>query len=180
MLTRKAVCIRRVIQSVENRVFFMVLAGLALSTLWTGLMADDYYLAIRVLAPSLLPDIHDASLFGMFSVSDGQADTNRYLVEQGLMPWWTSSQFHFQMWRPLAELSHWLDFSLWPQQPLLMHLHQLIWVLLFFWAAYRFLVSLSGDTRVGMLAFVLFAVSANHGQTIAWLASRNTLSLIHI
>ncbi len=175
MLTRKAVCIRRVIQSVENRVFFMVLAGLVLSTLWTGLMADDYYLAIRVLAPSLLPDIHDASLFGMFSVSDGQADTNRYLVEQGLMPWWTSSQFHFQMWRPLAELSHWLDFSLWPQQPLLMHLHQLIWVLLFFWAAYRFLVSLSGDTRVGMLAFVLFAVSANHGQTIAWLASRNTL-----
>lgn len=174
-MTRKAAAVRWVIQSVENRVLFIVLAGLLIPTLWVGMMADDYYLAIRVLEPTLLPPINDASLFNMFSVSDGQSATNHYLVQQGLMPWWTSTEFHFQMWRPLAELSHWLDYSLWPHTPMLMHLHQLIWVLLFFTLAYRFLLRFSDERAVGLLAFAVFAISANHGQTIAWLASRNTL-----
>jgi len=174
-LTRKATLVRWVIQSVESRVFFVVLAGLLIPTLWVGMMADDYYLAIRVLEPSLLPAINDASLFNMFSVSDGQPATNRYLVQQGVMPWWTSTEFRFQMWRPLAELSHGLDYSLWPNTPWLMHLHQLIWALLFFTLAYRFLLRFCDERAVALLAFVLFAISANHGQTIAWLASRNTL-----
>src|SRR3990167_3637869 len=148
---------------------------LALPSLWSGLVADDYYHAARFLAPGMLPDFGNFSLFDLFAVSDGNNATNTRLVEQGLLPWWTDSQFRFQLWRPLAEASHWLDYRLWPSSPWLMHLHQLAW-----FAALQLVVlllyrRLFPAQALGILAFALFVLSANFSQTVTWLAARNTL-----
>ena len=35
------------------------------------------------------------------------------LMDLGVIPWWTYEGFRYQFWRPLAELSHWLDHALW-------------------------------------------------------------------
>lgn len=161
--------------SVESKAFFLFMSLLLVPTLWTGLMADDYYLAARALKLNILPSANGASLWNMFTVSDAEQATLQHLIQNGLMPWWTSPDFRFQMWRPLAEFSHWLDFRFWPNVPLLMHAHQLVWVFSFLALSYRFLIRFSNTPNIGMIAFIFFALSANHGQTFAWLASRNTL-----
>ena len=163
------------VQSVSNKRYFILLAALVGCTLFANIMADDYYLASRLQANSILPEIDDASIWNTFSVSDGKIETNQYLVQRGLMTWWTSPEFRFQMLRPLAEISHWIDFKLWPHSFELMHIHHLLWVALFFFVAYKFLTKFTDRPELGKLAFVIFSLSANHSQTIAWLASRNTL-----
>lgn len=162
-------------KSVSTKHYFFLLAALIATTIFADMMADDYYIASRLQADSILPTINDASLFNAFTVSDGQADTNNYLVQHGLMPWWTSPEFRFQMLRPLAEISHWIDFRLWPRSIEAMHLHHILWVFLFLFVAYKFLLRFSDKPEIGMLAFVFYSISANHSQTFAWLASRNTL-----
>lgn len=148
---------------------------LALPSLWSGLVADDYYHAARFLAPGLLPDFGSYTLFDLFAVSDGTSATNTRLVEQGLLPWWTDSQFRFQLWRPLAEASHWLDYRLWPSSPWLMHLHQLAWFAALQLVVLLFYRRLFPAQALGVLAFALFVLSANFSQTVTWLAARNTL-----
>jgi hypothetical protein len=163
------------LKSVENKTFFLLLTLLALTSTYATIMADDYYLATRFLDPGLLPKINDASIWNLFSVSDGHFETNQYLVQNGLMTWWTSPDFRFEMWRPLAEISHWIDFTLWPKQTLLMHLHQLFWVFLFYYFSFGFFTKFCEAREIAIIAFILFALSANHAQTIAWIAGRNTL-----
>lgn len=149
---------------------------LALPSLQSGLIADDYYHAARFLAPELLPDSGSLSPFNLFAVSDGAAATHARLVEQGLLPWWTDSQFRFQLWRPLAELSHWIDYRWWPASPWLMHAHHLLWFAALQWLVLQFYRRLfPAPMALGMLAFALFVLSANVSQTVTWLAARNTL-----
>lgn len=164
-----------VVRSVDNKRYFILLAMLVGCTLFANMMADDYYLASRLQPDSILPNISDASIWNTFSVSDGKPETNQYLVQHGLMTWWTSPEFRFQMLRPISEISHWVDFKLWPKSLEIMHLHQMLWVVLFFFVSYKFLMKFSTRPEIGGLAFVIFSLSANHSQTIAWLASRNTL-----
>lgn len=171
----KAQALAWVVRSVQSKAFFVLLGCLFLPTLWVGIMADDYYFAARILAPELLPQIQDASLWNLFSLSDGSSQTNRYLVEKGLLPWWTSPDFRFQMLRPLAEVSHWIDFTLWPKSPVMMHVHQGLWVAVFVGVSFLFFRTFGYSHNQAVLAFVIFSISANHGQTFAWLASRNTL-----
>ena len=165
----------RLSQPVAIRHIWALALLLALPTLWAGLIADDHYQAARFKAPGFLPDAGHFSPFDLFSVSDGTDATNVSLMSQGAMPWWTDTNFRFQMWRPLTELSHWIDYRLWPNSPWLMHLHQLVWFALLLWAVLRFFQRFASSSAVIPLSFALYALSANLSQTVTWLASRNTL-----
>ncbi len=60
----------------------------------------------------------------------------RLRIEQdlGFAPWWASDQIKTNFFRPLSSLTLALDFSLWPDTPLLMHLQSLLWFcVLSFW-----------------------------------------------
>lgn len=162
----------------QNRRLFTLIGILLLPTLFAGLMADDHYHATRLLFPGFMPSTHDASIWQLFTVSDGKASTNLSLIQKGLMPWWTDLGFRFQMWRPLAELSHWLDYRLWPNSPFMMHLHHLAWVATMLTMVLLFYRKFTRHLGLLALAFSLFALSANQSQTLVWLASRNTLMAI--
>ncbi len=164
-----------VTDSVSNKRFYWLLALLMLPSFWAGFIADDHIHATRFVAEDVIPPTQDASLFGVFSVSDGREQTTLALMDKGLMPWWTHPNFRFQMWRPLSELSHWIDYQLWPQVPFVMHVHHLLWVLLMLWVVMKFWRKFVGESRLVALSFVLFAISANLSQDVVWLASRNTV-----
>ena len=167
--------VHAIINSVASKRFYWVLALLILPSLWAGFIADDHFHATRFLAPHFMPLTRDASPFDMFSVSDGRQQTTLALMNDGLLPWWTHPHFRFQLWRPLAELSQWIDYKLWPQTPFLMHVHHLLWFALMLWMVSKFWRRFIDDTRIYSLTLVLFAVSANLSQVIVWLASRNTI-----
>src|SRR5687767_4342080 len=38
-------------------------------------------------------------------------------------PWWASPDLKLSLFRPVSGFTHYLDYQLWPDSPLLMHLH---------------------------------------------------------
>ncbi|HAG97136.1 MAG TPA: hypothetical protein DCL78_23610, partial [Gammaproteobacteria bacterium] len=111
----------------RRNLIFLATFLLCIPALFTGFMGDDYlhYALLNADLPIAKPD--DLSLFGLFSFINGDPERNRLLMDYSLIPWWTYSELKYAFWRPLSELSHWLDYQLWPNQPWLMHLHNIVW-----------------------------------------------------
>ena len=47
-------------------------------------------------------------------------------MDAGFPPWWTSADSRVAFFRPLAGLTHWIDFRPWPDRVEVMHIHSLI------------------------------------------------------
>jgi hypothetical protein len=152
--------------------------GLALlltsTALGVGLQLDDFVLkALLVGDPEVRVAPWDA--FAFFPEGSPRLRVQR---ELGELPWWTAPDLRLAFFRPLSSLSHWLDFRLWPDSPVLMHLHNLAWFgLLVFLAGwiYRGVLAEGAGPWVAGLAMLLFAVDDVHGQAAGWISSRNTL-----
>ncbi|HET8706669.1 MAG TPA: hypothetical protein VFM46_10240, partial [Pseudomonadales bacterium] len=147
-----------------------------LPSLWAGFMSDDHYIRARFLAPGIMPLFNDFSFFGLFSIAEGTQRNLDQLVQHGLLPWFTEPDFHFKLSRPLAELSHAFDFLLWPNTPLLMHIHHLLWLCAFYFSALLLYRKLFSENRLLFsIALAWVVLDSNMSQTIIWLAARNTL-----
>ena len=48
-------------------------------------------------------------------------------METGAAPWWTLPTLRIAFFRPLAVLTHWADYRLWPDSGVLMHVHSIAW-----------------------------------------------------
>jgi hypothetical protein len=158
----------------------IILAGvgilLTLPALGMGLMFDDHFHRARLLEQWPWP-AEDASLFGLFSFLDGTPEEIRALKEAGFAPWWMLEEFHMRVafWRPLTELTHWLDYQLWAETPWLMHAHSLLWFGATIWVITHLYRRIIGDVWVAGLAGLLFAVNGFHGGVAELLCHRNTL-----
>lgn len=112
------------------------------------------------------------ALFELFAFADGGPRVQHW-IERGLMPWWTHPELRIRFFRPLTGLTHWLDYQLWPQSPLFMHLQNALWLLLLIAAAvavFRMLL----PPKVALLAAALFALNECLAGA-AWIAGRNAL-----
>ena len=149
--------------------------GLTLPALATGFQFDDFLLRADMRGPSSPAPLRMA-LSQAFVFMDGQAAHGLAQMASGAFPWWALPEGQVAFWRPVAALTHWIDFALWPNAPALMHLHSLLWLGLLAAAAaalYRRI-----DEGAGMaagLAGVLYAVDHTHGFAAAWLSNRNIL-----
>ena len=105
--------------------------------------------------------------------------TDLYSIEQrrhsGQIPWWTAEQLELNFWRPLAAISHWLDYQLWPDNWMLMHLHSLLWFALVCGLLGYLLTQLGCHGPLLWLVMTLFALDANHYVAVSWLANRNVM-----
>jgi len=110
----------------------------------------------------------------LFVFLTGQAAAaNVQILAYGL-PWWTDTDVKIAFFRPLAAATHWLDYRLWPESIVLIHLHSVLWygvLCALAFALYRRLL----PTGVALLAGLLFVVDIQHMATISWIASRNGL-----
>lgn len=149
---------------------------LSLSALDTGLVADDYFQRGRLLGQWLSPEV-DASLWGLFSFLEGTPEQVQVFKEAGFGPWWMFEDFPARVvfWRPLTEITHWIDYQLWPETPWLMHLHSLLWFGAAVWVIARLYQKIIGPVWVAGLAAILFVISSNHAVAAGWLSQRNTL-----
>jgi len=155
---------------------FLIGAGLLLTlpSLFGGLRMDDYlhrYMLIRQFSGAA----DDASLFGLFSFFDGNPEQMAEMQEGGLVQWWAYRGARASLWRPLTEVTHWLDYRLWPHSPLMMHAQNLCWFGLVIWLVTRLYRRIIGAGRVAGLAALLFAIDNAHGVTVGWIANRNAL-----
>ena len=147
---------------------------LALPSLWVGWQIDDFFhRAMLVGMPEIgLPQKPANELFAFV---DGNPEHIHAAMDSGVLPWWTYEKLHLEFWRPLSSLTHWLDYRLWPESPLLMHVHNLVWFAALVFLAATLYRRLIGPIWVAGLAALLFAVEDNHSLPAAWIANRNAL-----
>lgn len=91
------------------------------------------------------------------------------------LPWWTDPRLELELLRPVAALTHWLDYTLWPGSPWLMHLHSLLWYGLLVWLLQRAYRAFDLDPSRAALAALVFGLSQAHAMNVGWLAARNSV-----
>jgi hypothetical protein len=137
---------------------------LCLPSLRHGLQADDSMFPAKLEA--------GAPAWSLFELDPADLPVAR---ERGDVAWWSSPQLAARFFRPLASLSHALDFSLWPEAPWLMRLFNLL--------LYGGLVALAAllyrrlapSIVIAALAGLLFAIDEGHAFSVGWISGRNTL-----
>jgi len=146
---------------------------LALPSVGTGFFGDDYLHRNLLLGHRSQP--HPGSFFGLFTFVDGQSAHVQALKQSGQMAWWTADTLRLSFWRPVAELTHWLDYALWPESPALMHLHSVLWYGLLIWLVGRLYLLLDANPTRAALGTLIFALSMPHMLIVFWIAARNQL-----
>ena len=138
-----------------------------------GLMGDDYLHRSLLIGQSV--NHQPGSFFGLFTFADGNLIANQSLIDSGRLVWWASDHLRIAFWRPLAELSQWLDYQLWPDSPVWMHVHNLLLYGLMILLLGRLFSELDTDKQQSGMATMLFAGNMLHVFAVAWLASRNQM-----
>jgi len=111
----------------------------------------------------------------MFNFFDGDPDRTAEIMDYGSFPWWTYEGIKGAFWRPLASITHWLDYILWPDIPLLMHVQSVLWYGALVTAVaflYRRFISIAW---VAGLAALFYAIDDAHGTPVGFLANRNAV-----
>jgi len=147
---------------------------LCLPSLWAGLGIDDWWHRLVLLGRHPVSSPTPWSI-GLFRFIDGDPEHTRALMDLGVLPWWTWPELKAAFVRPLAELTHRLDYGLWPNSPWLMHVHSLSWFGLAIGLAAVLYRRVMGPGWVAGLAALLYAVDDSHGPVAGWIASRNSL-----
>ncbi len=177
--------------ALEHRYFPAVLAGVTvvimLPALKAGFIQDDLFHRSKLLGPSELPErFYDmrlsppdsgtlpAVLRDMYAIvpTDGAYEKFR---DFGLLPWWSAEDFRGSNWRPLTAFTHWLDYQLYPDSPVLMHAHSIIWFAAVVFLAAVLYRKLLGPVWIAGLAALLYMIDDSNYFPAMWIANRNLL-----
>ena len=148
-------------------------------TVTSGLVLDDYSLRASALGVGD-PALRTASTLDLFRFTRVDPTGRLAELDAGWLPWWTVPALRIAFFRPLASASHWLDFHLFAEAPLLMHAENVaiaVGVILAWSALYARLLSPRGETArwVAGLAALFYAIHPGLAISAGWIAGRNTL-----
>jgi hypothetical protein len=165
-------------------VFSAAAVVMMLPTLKTGLVMDDLIQRTVQLKPSQIPQglyrtgcVPDNTgrlltvLFETFDFSHNK-ELWKKSKNYGIFPWWLPDETRCSLWRPFTALTHWLDYRLFPDSPVLMHAHNIAW-----FAAIVFLMvviyrKIIGPTWVAGLAALMFVLDSNTYFPVMFVANR--------
>ncbi len=165
---------RRILASRWWAVITALIAVLLLSpAINSGLTLDDFW-QWEILSGHL-ENAHPGTPLGLFTFFDGNPQRLHDFILQGFAPWWSAENLRLSFWRPLTELTHWIDYQLWPQSPALMHIHSIAWFVVVILLLNAWWRSVDEHPVRANLATLIFGVSSFHAGTVAWLANRNAL-----
>jgi hypothetical protein len=147
---------------------------LALPASGAGWILDDYYHRAVLLERSRLRELIGPPS-EMFRFFRGDPERTGRLMDVGLFPWWTYPPLKAEFLQALTVLTHRLDYALWPDSPMLMHAHSLLWLGAAVAATAILYRRMFGATWVAGVAALLFAADDARGATVGFLANRNVL-----
>ncbi|UCG58532.1 MAG: hypothetical protein JSU70_03285 [Phycisphaerales bacterium] len=147
---------------------------LTLPSLQTGLIVDDYHHKLLMSGSDSPMRLLDSPL-DMFRFFDGDVERLSKLRDYGFAPWWTYDNIKGAFWRPLASLTHWLDYILWPDTPAMMHAQSILWYGALAMTVAFLYRRFSATALIAGLAALLFAVDDAHGTPAGFLSNRNAL-----
>src|SRR5262245_60408162 len=96
-------------------------------------------------------------------------------MDKGLDPWWAQEMVRLAFFRPLASLTYWIDYQLWPMNPTWMHLQSILWLgAVVFLASVLYRRVIASAWVVGC-ASLLYALDDSFLMPAFWLANRYVL-----
>jgi hypothetical protein len=145
-------------------------ALLSLPSLFVPFESDD--LSHRLLLEGRVPG-YTGGWFGLYDFTPPSLPA-RALMDQGLLPWFTSPALSLRFPRPISSATLALDHVLFGRDALLAHVHSLVWLAVLVFAAAR-LYQRWFAPPAALLAALVFALSGVHAIPINWIAARHTL-----
>jgi hypothetical protein len=152
----------------------LVACALTASSLLVGRVTDDFYWSAVFSGSPGLPEVDNAML-DTFSFGKGTPEEHAKYLARGVVPWWSDPGWKISFWRPLASLSHYIDFTLWKNHTWLMHLHSMLLYGFLAFATTRLYQRHISPSWIAGLAGLLFAVDSAHGLSVSWLSNRNAI-----
>ena len=163
-----------------------------LPALKTGLFWDDLPQRAVELRPSQLPpriyETGNPADSGSLSTVLRDLFFNRnpqdmaLMKNYGILPWWTPDNMRLGLWRPVTAFTHWLDYHLFPDSPMLMHAENIAGfaaIVFLITVIYRKLGVTDGIGLVGSLALpaaglagLLFLLDYNTYFPVMFVANR--------
>ena len=145
---------------------------LFLPVLNVGLMMDDYVQRVTYEGGLQVVPRPNWDLFRFVGPDRVEFAKN---LDVGAVPWWAPADYKLAFFRPLAGLSHWLDYHYFPDHPGVMHAENILllagMVVIAGLVYRRFIAS----AWVAGLATLLFAWDDAHSFVVVWIANRNAL-----
>jgi hypothetical protein len=147
--------------------------------LFSGFFQDDYGFRIqfsegvreRVNMPE---DVLRSGPMDLYALSSDSTtfSTGR---DRGFAPWWASTEIKTNFFRPLSSLTLAFDYSLWPDTPLLLHLHSLLWFCPLLLLAYLLYRGVSGSGVVAGISILLLVVDDVFAGPAGWISNRHAV-----
>ena len=150
---------------------------LTLPSLTVGWLGDDYWHRLFFcgkdigLDQTMNPTEYPLDIFRFMT---GDPEHIAKLREIGI-PWWTYEKVRGAFWRPVTAVTHWLDYQLWPENPVWMHGQSVLWYGLLALVVAIYYRRLMGVTWAAGLAGLLYAIDDARGTPVGFLANRNIL-----
>ena len=148
--------------------------------LFSGFFQDDYGFRLQF-SPKIFekynipPEVMQNGPLNLYGFSWDSSARFRIEQDKGFAPWWASDQIKTNFFRPLSSLTLALDFSLWPDTPLLMHIHSLLWFCLLILLVYQLYLSVSGSAAVAGISILLFVIDDVLSGPVGWISNRHAL-----
>ncbi|MBN1584666.1 MAG: glycosyltransferase family 39 protein, partial [Anaerolineae bacterium] len=151
--------------------------------LFSGFFQDDYGFRLQ-----FSPDIFEKGNvpaevmrngpLNLYGFSWDSSVRFRIGQDKGFTPWWASDQIKTNFFRPLSSLTLAFDYSLWPDTPLLMHIHSLLWFCLLILLTYQLYRSVSGSAVVAGISILLLVVDDVFTGPVGWISNRHAVIAI--
>jgi hypothetical protein len=182
LLYHRIVQVARPVIASRYWIVIVLMAAILLYTpfLFSGFFQDDYGFRLNF-SPEAYEKLNVPkevilnSPVNLYGFSSGGSTRFAFQLDKGSSPWWASDQIKTNFFRPLSSLSLAFDFSLWPNTPLLMHIHSLLWFCLLILVAYRLYRSISGSAVVAGIGILLLAVDDVFTGPAGWISNRHVV-----
>ena len=148
---------------------------------------DDLRHRAKLVEPSgLPPGLHNT---GLVPENSGQLftilsdlhtvvrtrDDFEKLRNYGLLHWWTQQDYLSSHWRPVDSFTHWLDYRLFPDSSVMIHVHNLLWFSAVIFLVTIFYRQLIKPLWVAGLAALLYLLDDSNFLPAMWIANRHLL-----
>lgn len=138
---------------------------------------DEAYNTAALKSSGILADMptgdFEFTIKNQFNFFDPAVGNDQSMLEYGALPWWTKEGALLHLFRPVASITHWIDYQLWPNSSALMFAHNLLVFLLGLVAIYHLYKSLGLSRPVAMFAILLIGLDLGTAQALGWIAGRN-------
>jgi len=161
----------------SQKTHFIIFFGLVLlgPSLFTGFFTDDLYHHLILTNQLNFNTGDDISLLGLFSFITSDPDHRSTLIQYGIIDWWRTENYTWQFWRPLSEISHWLDYQIYPDSSFFQHLINLLLFAIVCTLLSYLLTNLKVSENTKVLCIAIFAFDHSHAITVSWIANRSAI-----